>query len=190
MIVLGQHDGELPPAYWTRKTAARRERDHGVGETFNHCPVPSFQRFPSLQHILSSLAFGHYSARMPSDPPKEYISEYGFCLLCVGGIWSHDVLLYVFCIQNTRLKDIALFWNVSLCCLVERCPGFVGICCLQTKAHEEANRFLWNDGNPALTSGSPLRRQHSESSYPEELRSEVTRRFPTVSLVHSIYIYT
>ena len=86
VIVLGQHDGELPPAYWTRKTAARRERDHGVGETFNHCPVPSFQRFPSLQHILSSLAFGHYSARMHSDPQKEYISEYGFCLLCVGGI--------------------------------------------------------------------------------------------------------
>lgn len=86
LIVLGKRDGELPPAYWTWKAAARRERDHGVGETFNHCPVPSFQRFPSFQHILSSFAFGHYSARMPSVPPKEYISEYGLCLLRVGGV--------------------------------------------------------------------------------------------------------
>ena len=100
-----------------------------------------------------------------------------------------NVLLYVFCIQNTRLKNIALFWNVSMCSLVEWCPGFVGICWPQTKAHEEASSFLWNDGNTALTSGSLLRRQHSESSCPEEFRSEVTRRFPTVSLVHSTYIY-
>ena len=53
-----------------------------------------------------------------------------------------NVPVYVFCIQNTRLKIIALFWNVSTCSLVERCPVFVGICCLQTKAHEEASRFL------------------------------------------------
>ena len=86
LIVPGQRDGELPPAYWTRKTAAHSERDRGVGETLNHCPVPSFQKFPSFQHILSSFAFVHYSARVPSDSPQEYISEYGLCLLCVGGM--------------------------------------------------------------------------------------------------------
>jgi hypothetical protein len=115
LIVRGQRDGELPPAHWTRKTAAHREREHGVGETFNHCPVPSFQRFPSFQHILSSFAFGHYSARMPSDAPEEYVSEYGLCLLCVGGILSHECSAVCFYVHNTRLtKDCSLLECVDV----------------------------------------------------------------------------
>jgi hypothetical protein len=75
--------GQLTSRILDKENSSHCEREHGVGETFHHCPLPSFEMF---QHILSSSTFAHYSARMPADPPREYVSEYEICLLFVGGI--------------------------------------------------------------------------------------------------------
>ena len=138
--------------------------------------------FPRIWSLFSPNAF------WPSKGIHKRISV--FFIMCGWHMKSR----MLFCVSSAYkildLKKIAVFWNVSMCSLVERRPSFIGICSLQITIHEEASRFLWHVCKTEHTSGSRLRIQHSEYSCSKELKSEVTRRFPTVSLFYTAGIFT